>query len=84
LEQVVRDDPYFVERDIYVNVDFYAAPLLYALGIDPDLFTTIFAMSRVIGWTGHLIEQYSDNRLIRPKSDYIGPLGLQWEPIENR
>lgn len=84
LEQVARQDPYFIERDLYANVDFYSPPLLYALGIDADLFTTIFAMSRIVGWTGHLLEQYADNRLIRPRSEYVGPMDLEWVPIDQR
>jgi citrate synthase len=84
LEGVTRQDSYFIERDLYPNVDFYTAPMLYALGIEPDLFTTMFAMSRVVGWTGHLLEQYADNRLIRPRSEYIGPMDLQWVPIDER
>lgn len=84
LEQVARADPYFIERKLYANVDFYSAPLLYALGIDPDLFTTIFTMSRIVGWTGHLLEQYADNRLIRPLSEYIGPMDLRWVPVDER
>jgi citrate synthase len=84
LEQVARQDSYFVERNLYANVDFYAPPMLYALGIEPDLFTTIFAMSRIVGWTGHLLEQYADNRLIRPRAEYIGPMDLKWVPIDER
>jgi len=84
LESVTRQDPYFVERDLYPNVDFYTAPMLYSLGIEPDLFTTMFAMSRIVGWTGHLLEQYADNRLIRPRSEYIGPMDLTWVPIDER
>jgi citrate synthase len=84
LEGVTRQDSYFIERDLYPNVDFYTAPMLYALGIEPDLFTTMFTMSRVVGWTGHLLEQYADNRLIRPRSEYIGPMDLQWVPIDER
>lgn len=84
LEGVARQDSYFIERNLYPNVDFYTAPMLYALGIEPDLFTTMFAMSRVVGWTGHLLEQYSDNRLIRPRSEYIGPMDLEWVPIDER
>jgi citrate synthase len=84
LEQVVRQDPYFVERDLYPNVDFYTAPMLWSLGIDADLFTTVFAMSRIVGWTGHLLEQYADNRLIRPRSEYIGPMDLEWVPLDER
>jgi citrate synthase len=84
LEGVTRQDSYFIERDLYPNVDFYTAPMLYALGIEPDLFTTMFTMSRVVGWTGHLLEQYADNRLIRPRSEYIGPMDLRWVPIDER
>jgi citrate synthase len=58
--------------------------MLYSLGIEPDLFTTMFAMSRVVGWTGHLLEQYADNRLIRPRSEYVGPMDLEWVPIDER
>ena len=84
LEGVARQDSYFIERDLYPNVDFYTAPMLYSLGIEPDLFTTMFAMSRVVGWTGHLLEQYADNRLIRPRSEYIGAMDLEWVPIDER
>jgi citrate synthase len=84
LEQVARQDPYFIERDLYPNVDYYGAAVLYSLGIEPDLFTTLFAMSRIVGWTGHLIEQYQDNRLIRPRADYTGPLDLAWLPLDQR
>ncbi|MGQ9501706.1 MAG: citrate/2-methylcitrate synthase [Anaerolineae bacterium] len=84
LEQVAREDPYMTERKIYCNVDFYSAPLLYYLGIDPDLFTCIFAMARVVGWIGHLLEQYADNRLIRPRSEYVGAENLRWVPLDER
>jgi len=84
LEQVARQDPYFIQRNLYANVDFYTAPMLCSLGIDADLFTTVFAMSRIVGWTGHLMEQYADNRLIRPRSEYVGPVDLEWLPIDQR
>jgi citrate synthase len=84
LEEMARNDPYMIERKIYCNVDFYSAPLLYYLGIDPDLFTSVFAMARIVGWIGHLLEQYADNRLIRPRSEYVGPENLTWIPIEQR
>jgi len=84
LHELARDDPYMIERKIYCNVDYFSAPLLYALGIDPDLFTSIFAMARVVGWIGHLLEQYADNRLIRPRSEYVGFENLKWIPIEQR
>ncbi len=71
-------------RTLPVNVDFYSASLYYALGIPIDIFTPIFAISRVSGWTAHVYEQYSDNRLIRPTSDYIGPEDVPYVPIDER
>lgn len=67
-----------------VNVDFYSASLYYTLNIPIDLFTPIFAISRVAGWTAHVYEQYSDNRLIRPESEYIGPLNVPYIPLDER
>lgn len=61
------------EKKLNANVDFYSASTYTALGIDVDLFTPIFAMSRISGWTAHVIEQHDDNRLIRPRADYVGP-----------
>jgi citrate synthase len=61
------------EKKLYPNVDFYSASTYYTLGIDIDLFTPIFAVSRVSGWTAHCLEQYRNNRLIRPRTEYIGP-----------
>ena len=61
------------EKKLYPNVDFYSASTYYTLGIAIDLFTPIFAVSRVSGWTAHCLEQYKNNRLIRPRTDYIGP-----------
>lgn len=61
------------EKGLYPNVDFYSASTYHYLGIPTDVFTTIFAMSRVVGWAAHVIEQHNDNRLIRPSSEYVGP-----------
>ena len=61
------------EKEINANVDFYSASTYYLLGIPISLFTPIFAVSRVAGWTAHILEQYENNRLIRPRADYIGP-----------
>jgi citrate synthase len=61
------------EKKLYANVDFYSASTYHALGIPVDLFTPIFAVSRVSGWTAHVLEQYANNRLIRPRAEYIGP-----------
>jgi citrate synthase len=72
------------EKNLHANVDFYSATVYYSLGIPTDLFTPIFAIARTTGWTAHVLEQLSDNRLIRPQSEYIGPVGLKVVPIEER
>ncbi len=71
-------------KPLPVNVDFYSASVYYTLGIPIDLFTPIFAISRVAGWTAHVYEQYSDNRLIRPESEYIGPIAVEYTPVDQR
>ncbi len=73
------------EKKLYANVDFYSASTYYMLGIPIDLFTPIFAVSRVSGWTAHCLEQYANNRLIRPRTDYVGPPYPQtFLPLEQR
>jgi citrate synthase len=73
------------EKKLYPNVDFYSASTYYTLGIPIDLFTPIFAVSRVSGWTAHCLEQYANNRLIRPRTDYIGPQYPQtFVPLDKR
>jgi 2-methylcitrate synthase len=72
------------EKRLNPNVDFYSASTYYALGIPTDLFTPIFACSRISGWTAHVLEQYKNNRLIRPRAEYVGPRGLKYVPIEER
>ena len=72
------------EKGLYPNVDFFSASVYHMLGIDSDLFTPIFALSRTTGWTAHLLEQWKENRLIRPRAEYVGPRGLKVEPIEAR
>jgi citrate synthase len=73
------------EKNLNPNVDFYSASTYYALGIPIELFTPIFAVSRVSGWTAHVLEQYANNRLIRPRADYIGPAYPQrYTPLETR
>src|SRR5688572_11639329 len=74
----------FKEKQLNANVDFYSATVYYSLGIPTDLFTPIFAIARAAGWTAHVLEQLADNRLIRPQSDYTGPVGLKLVPIEKR
>jgi citrate synthase len=72
------------EKGLYPNVDFYSASTYHYLGIETGLFTPIFAMSRVVGWAAHVIEQHGDNRLIRPSSEYVGPALRPYQPIEQR
>jgi citrate synthase len=72
------------EKGLYPNVDFYSASLYYMMGIPLDLYTPIFAVSRISGWTGHVLEQYTDNKLIRPRADYVGKRDLAYVPIEQR
>lgn len=73
------------EKNLNANVDFYSATVYYSLGIPTDLFTPIFAIARMSGWTAHILEQLADNRLFRPLSDYIGkPFGLKVVPIDQR
>src|SRR4249919_1184716 len=73
------------EKKLNANVDFYSASTYYSLGIETDLFTPIFAVSRVSGWTAHVLEQYANNRLIRPRADYIGPAYPQrYLPLDAR
>src|SRR5436190_6002680 len=73
------------EKKLNANVDFYSASTYHSLGIDIDLFTPIFAVSRISGWTAHVLEQYSNNRLIRPRAEYIGPEYPQrYVPLEQR
>jgi len=73
------------EKKLNANVDFYSASTYHTLGIDVDLFTPIFAVSRISGWTAHVIEQLDDNRLIRPRADYLGPqYPVRYVPIDKR
>jgi 2-methylcitrate synthase len=73
------------EKKLNSNVDFYSATVYYMLGIPPDLFTPIFAISRISGWAAHVLEQYEHNRLIRPRAEYIGPEYPQpYVPLEKR
>jgi citrate synthase len=80
IEEFIKAD-----KKLNANVDFYSASTYHTLGIDVDLFTPVFAVSRVSGWTAHIIEQLDDNRLIRPRADYVGPSYPQhWVAMEKR
>jgi citrate synthase len=72
------------QKGLSPNVDFYAASVYHTLGIPTDLMTPIFAVARMAGWTAHVREQYADNRVIRPGSEYVGPRHRAWVPIEDR
>ena len=72
------------DRGIYPNVDFYSATTYFSLGLEIDLFTPVFALSRNAGWAAHVLEQHQDNRLIRPRCQYTGPHGAPYVAIEDR
>ncbi|RKD23785.1 citrate synthase [Ammoniphilus oxalaticus] len=72
------------EKALPPNVDFYSASVYHSLGIQRDLFTPIFAVSRTSGWTAHILEQYANNRLIRPRAEYVGPKKRHYIPIDQR
>jgi citrate synthase len=71
-------------KGLIPNVDFYSATVYYSMGIPIDLFTPVFAASRVAGWCAHILEQYSNNRIYRPRGNYVGPRDLQYVPIDER
>jgi len=79
MEEVV-----FAENGLYPNVGFYAATVYHYLRIPADLFTSVFSVSQLAGWTSHVMEQHADNRLIRPDSEYIGDRGLTRTPLDQR
>jgi len=72
------------KKGMFPNVDFYSASAYYLMGIPLDQYTPIFAVSRISGWTGHILEQYSNNKLIRPRAEYIGERDLKYTPIDER
>ncbi|HEU4356391.1 MAG TPA: citrate/2-methylcitrate synthase [Actinomycetota bacterium] len=79
IERTVAD-----QKGLHPNVDFYAASVYHTLGIPTDLMTPIFAIARMAGWTAHVREQYADNRVIRPDSEYVGPRHQRYVPIDDR
>jgi citrate synthase len=79
VERVMKE-----EKGIACNVDFYSAPVYHLLGIHPALFTPVFAMSRIVGYTAHILEQYSNNKIIRPRCNYVGDVDRKFTPIEDR
>jgi citrate synthase len=79
VERVVKE-----QKGLNANVDFYSASTYYSMGIDPDLYTPIFVVSRVSGWSAHVLEQQANNRLIRPRADYLGPRQAEYVPLPQR
>jgi citrate synthase len=79
VEEIVLRD-----KHLNANVDFYSASVYYMLGIPNDLFTPVFAISRMSGWAAHVLEQYGNNRLIRPRAEYTGPSNLHYVPMDKR
>ncbi len=83
LAETARADDYFVQRNLYPNVDYYSAIVLYTLDLEIDMFTPLFAMARIAGWAAHVVDQMG-GRLIRPKANYVGPRGCTWVPLDER
>src|SRR5262245_55389971 len=84
IEEIIVEEMTRKGKPIRANVDFYSASTYYMLGIPIDLYTPIFAVSRISGWTAHVLEQLGNNKLIRPRSEYTGELDLKYIPIEQR
>ncbi len=82
IEEIMKRE--MAAKGIYPNVDFYSATTYHCIGLKLDLFTPMFAMSRISGWAGHILEQLSDNRLYRPTTNYVGPHDAAYVPIEKR
>ena len=84
IEKLARQNDYFIERNLYANVDYYSAVVLYTIGLPVDQFTCIFAVSRIAGWCSQVLEQLADNRLIRPKEHYVGKRDQVYVPLSER
>ncbi len=84
IEQEVLSHPYFQQRKLYPNVDFWSGIVFYYMGIPYEYFTSIFAMSRVVGWLAHVLEYWENNRIFRPRGCYIGPHDLRYVPLDQR
>ena len=84
IETYLAEEADFDERGLAPNVDFYSGTVYYQLGIPVDMFTPVFAMSRVGGWVAHVLEQWEDNRLIRPRARYVGAKDREWVDVDDR
>src|SRR5207245_9207209 len=78
------EDVVMPQKHLYANVDFYSPSCYFTMGIPLDMFTPVFATSRVSGWAAHILEQYGDNRLIRPRAEYVGEKNLSYVPMDRR
>ncbi|MGB7338979.1 MAG: citrate/2-methylcitrate synthase [Phototrophicaceae bacterium] len=83
LDEAARADDYFIERKLFPNVDYYSAIVLYTLNLEIDMFTPLFVMARMAGWTANIVDQMQ-GRLIRPTANYVGPMDLVVTPIDER
>ncbi|MEO5668663.1 MAG: citrate/2-methylcitrate synthase, partial [Bdellovibrionota bacterium] len=81
---VLIDETMLNKKGLMPNVDFYSATVYYSMGIPTDIFTPIFAVSRIGGWCAHVQEQYSKNRIYRPRGQYTGPTAKVWKPLGSR
>ena len=84
IQRLARQNDYFIDRNLYANVDYYSAVVLYTIGLPVDQFTCIFAVSRIAGWSSQVLEQLADNRLIRPKESYVGKRDQVFVPLGER
>jgi citrate synthase len=84
VEAVTATHPYYVERKLSPNVEFFSAPLLDLVGLPTDVFPAAFGCSRIVGWLAHMMEQLADNRLIRPAAEYVGPAPRPFIPLDAR
>jgi citrate synthase len=78
------DDTMYKEKGLMPNVDFYSATVYYSMGIPIDIYTPIFAVSRISGWIAHAMEQYANNRIYRPRGKWTGKMDQHWVPVEKR
>lgn len=78
------DDTMYKEKGLMPNVDFYSATVYYSMKIPTDLFTPVFAISRIAGWCAHAFEQYANNRIYRPRGKWNGKNGLKWQDLDKR
>jgi citrate synthase len=84
LDKLARSDEDFIKKNLYANVDYYSAVALYSVGFPMDLFTPLFGIARMPGWTAHIIEQWADNRLIRPDVEYVGLRDQKYVSVDQR